>query len=110
MAASDYLKNFRSKGAPSVGAEKKDEGMDSGEENSTSRIIKLTDDEQKAFEKSQPGEDLSCEVHGTLESDGHFHVMSVSPLGGGPSYGGEQEMAGQVAQRVSPQMPMISPS
>lgn len=81
----------------------KKDGMDSGEENSTSRIIKLTDDEQKLFEQANPGEDLACEVHGTLEKDGHFHVMSVGPLGGGDE---EKEMAGQVAEKVMPNMKM----
>lgn len=110
MPASDVLKNFRDKGYSPKGDDSKDEGMDSGEENSTPRIISLTDDEKQAFEQAKPGEDLACEVHGTLEQDGHFHVMSVSPMGGDKSYGGEQEMAGQVAQRVMPSMPMISPS
>ena len=71
-----------------------------------SREIKLTDDEQKAFQDSAPGSDLSCEVHGTLESDGRFRVMSVSPMGGGGSYGSEDEkgMADAIAQKVSPGM------
>ena len=53
----------------------------------------------------------SLEVHGTLESDGRFRVMSVSPLGGAQSYGGSEEagMAQQVAQRVTPSI-QISPS
>ena len=105
MAVSEFLQKFREKGYPK---EEKGAGMDSGEENSTSRTIKLSDDEQKSFAQAQPGEDLACEVHGTLESDGHFHVMSVSPMGGGSSYGDqEKEMAGQVAQRVQPN---IAPS
>ncbi len=109
MPASDILKSFREKGySPSSGDSEKD-GMDSGEENSTSRIIKLSDDEQKAFAQAKPGEDLACEVHGNIEEDGHFHVMSVAPMGGAESYGGEQEMAGQVMQRVQPNT-MPSPS
>ena len=110
MAAADYLKSFRDKGGPSKGEPDKKEGMDSGEENKTPRIISLTDDEKQAFAQAKPGEDLSCEVHGTLESDGHFHVMSVSPLGGGEKYGSEEGMADQVAKRLTPSMPMISPS
>ncbi len=108
MAATDFLKKFRDKGYSPGGDDAKDKGMDSGEENSTSRIIKLSDDEQKKFAQAKPGEDLVCEVHGSLEEDGHFHVMTVDPMGGG-SYGGnsEQEMAGQVAQRVQPN---IAPS
>lgn len=112
MSAVDELKNLRAKGysgkTSTIDGDK--EGMDSGERNSTPRIISLTDDEQKAFAQAKPGEDLACEVHGSLEDDGHFHVMSVVPLQG--SYGQEQgtdenQMAGQVAQRV---MPGIVPS
>ena len=106
MAAVDELKNLRNKDYSSKGHSTSGDGMDSGERNSTPRIISLTDDEQKAFAQAKPGEDLACEVHGSLESDGHFHVMSVSPLGGS-SYGSENEMAGQVAQKV---MPQIQPS
>jgi hypothetical protein len=101
MAVIDELKNLRAKGYDS-----KDQGMDSGEKNETPRIIALTDDEKKAFANSKPGEDLACEMHGSLESDGHFHVMSVGPMGGQGGMG-EQEMAGQVAQRVQPN---IAPS
>ncbi len=106
MAASDFLKSFRGQGYKGSGnpGEMKKEGMDSGEQNSTSRIIKLTDDEQQAFASANPGEDLACEVHGTLEKDGHFHVMSVAPMGGAESYGGENEMAGDVAKSVMPGM------
>lgn len=80
---------------------KDDKESDSGEKNQVSRIINLTDDEMKTFQGTHPGEDLACEVHGTLEDDGHFHVMSVQPLGGAKDYG-EQGMAGQIAQRVTP--------
>lgn len=102
MAAIDELKSFRGKDYSS----KKEDPTSEGEKNSTPRIISLTDDEKKAFEGSPPGSDLACEVHGTLEADGHFHVMSVSPLGGGSSYGDqggdEKQMAGMVAQKVMP--------
>lgn len=107
MPAVDELKSFRGKDYSSKKDDKSDEGMDSGESNETPRIISLTDDEQKAFLQAKPGEDLACEVHGSLEEDGHFHVMSVAPMGGQPGYGGEKEMAGMVAQRV---MPTIQPS
>jgi len=99
MAYTEELKNLRKKGY----AEKSDkEGMDSGEINETPRIISLTDEEKKAFENAKPGEDLACEVHGSLEDDGHFHVMSVGPMGGTPNAGSEKDLAGMVAQRVSP--------
>ena len=109
MAFLDELKTFRKKDYSSGGAggeDKSKEGMDSGEPNSTPRIIKLSEDEQKAFAQAKPGEDLACEVHGSLEEDGKFRVMSVSPLGGGQDYG-EDDMAKQVATRV---MPTIQPS
>jgi len=102
----DQLQDFRKKGY--LESDKKDEGMDSGEKNSTSRIIKLSDEEQKAFAGSKPGDDLACEVHGSMEADGHFHVMSVAPMAGASSYD-EDEMASQVAQRVQPTA-QISPS
>lgn len=111
MSASDFLKNYREKGYSGQMSDRPEEdkknGMDSREENSTSRIIKLTDDEQKKFAQANPGDNLACEVHGTIEKDGHFHVMSVDPMNGADSYGGEGEMAGQVAQKV---MPNIVPS
>lgn len=111
MSFSEELKSIRGKGyVPSMSrgyGEKRDSGMDSGVENSTSRIIKLSDEEQKSFQEAKSGEDLSCEVHGTLEEDGHFHVMSVSPMNGGAS--SEDEMANQVAQKVTPTI-MPSPS
>ena len=103
MAVTDELKNIRGKGY----GEKPEKGMDSGEENSTSRIIKLSDEEQKSFAQARPGEDLACEVHGTLEEDGHFHVMSVGPMGGSSSP--EDDMVTQVAQKVTPTI-MPSPS
>lgn len=109
MAAVDELKNLRSKGyspKESFGKPDQNSGKPEEDESSTTRIIKLTDDEQKTFSGSKPGEDLTCEVHGSLEDDGHFHVMSVSPMNGASDYT-EQGMAGQVAQRV---MPNIVPS
>jgi len=109
---SDYLKKFRKNdysAKPDDDAKKGtgDKGEDSPDE--MSREIKLTDDEMQAFKDSQPGSDLACEVHGTIESDGKFRVMSVSPLGGGESYGDENGMAQQVAKRVTPTV-QISPS
>lgn len=103
MPASDVLRNLRGKGYSDNSKPSTEKGMDSGEPNSTSRIIKLSDDEQKYFADSHPGEDLACEVHGSLESDGHFHVMTVSPLNG-ESYGEENQddMAKQVMTRVQP--------
>lgn len=97
---SDSLRKFRGGGYDdkSSGAPKPEESKDSGH----SRTISLTDDEMQAFKDAKPGSDLACEVHGTLESNGKFSVLSVSPLGGGQNYGDESEMANQVAQRVSP--------
>lgn len=104
MPASDALKNLRSS---SYGADKPsdDKPEAEGEKSEMSRIIALTDDEKQAFAQAKPGEDLVCEVHGTLEDDG-FHVMSVSAPNGG-SYGtDEKDMAQQVAGRVMPGMQM----
>lgn len=110
MSAIDELKKVRSQDyGPSAS---KPELEDPDEPNDTTRIIKLSDEEQKAFEGARPGQELRCEVRGNFESDGHFHVMSVSPMGGGDSYEdseGEGGMAKQVAQLVRPQL-MPSPS
>lgn len=102
----DYLKKFRGSGYS--GKSDKAEIPEESDENpdQKSRIINLTDDEKKAFEGTKPGEDLGCEVHGSLQEDGSFNVMSVSPLGGKPGYGSEEEMAGAVAGKVMPGMPM----
>jgi len=107
MPAADYLKQVRDDGYD-VAKPPKSEGAvdDPDESNETSRIIKLSDEEQKAFQNVKPGLELACEVRGNVEEDGHFHVMSVKPLGGASSYG-EGQMADQVAQRVSPGMPMM---
>jgi hypothetical protein len=103
MPLDDILKKFRDKDYSSD--KKEDKGMDSGEKNETPRIISLTDDEKQNFAQAKPGEDLACEMHGTLEDDGHFHVMSVSPMGGGESEeDGMQKMSQMVAQRVQPTM------
>lgn len=105
MPASEYLKNSRS------GYGNKDESQDQDEPNSTSRTIKLSDEEQKSFEGSTPGQNLTCTVTGTLEEDGHFHVMTVSPPEGKSSYmdEGEEDMAKKVAQMVRPSV-QLSPS
>lgn len=103
MSAVDELKKSRGEDYKSLD--------DPDDPNDTSRIIKLSDDEQKTFGGTKPGQELACEVRGNLEEDGHFHVMTVKPLGGGQSYGGDGEnaMAQQVAQMVRPQL-MPSPS
>lgn|SRR5580698_1615068 len=102
------LKDFRAKNyGESIADDKDDKEMDKDKDNSTSRIIKLSDDEQKYFQASHPGENLTCTVTGTLEKDGHFHVMTVSAEGG--EQNGEDKMASMVAQRVMP-MAQISPS
>lgn len=97
---SDSLKKFRGGNyqGPSDEKQSSEKPKDSGH----SRSISLTDDEMQAFKSAQPGSDLACEVHGTLEGNGKFNVLSVSPLAGGTSYGDESDMANQVAQRVSP--------
>jgi hypothetical protein len=111
MAASDYLRRWRAdkpspfsaKNDDQLSFKKKDsgrEGIDEDEPNETPRIIALTDEEQKSFDQAKPGEDIACEVHGNLESDGHFHVLSVGPLKG-QSYGND-DMAKEVMQRVMP--------
>lgn len=113
MPIGDYLQKMRGQDNPGKGDKPDDAPKDSQDEKpeEMSREIKLTDDEQKAFKDAKPGSDLACEVHGTIENDGRFRVMSVSPLGGGESYGGPDQagMAGQIAQRVSPNI-QISPS
>lgn len=112
MAASDFLKKFRKDSyAGNPGQDDAQPEKPEEPEAEMSREIKLTDDEMKTFKSAKPGEDLSCEVHGSLESDGRFRVMSVSPMGGGDSYAGndQQGMAQQIAQRVSPSV-QISPS
>jgi hypothetical protein len=106
MAATDVLKSFRDSGYAAKDPAKDPAKPGDGEETKT-RIINLTDDEQKSFAGSKPGESLTCTVTGTLEEGGQFHVMSVAPPDGAAGYGNEQNMAGQVAQRV---MPSIMPS
>lgn len=94
------MRSMRSKGG-----EKEDEkGHDPDEANSTSRIIKLTEEEQKSMESVKPGEEMVLTVRGNVEGD-HFHVMSLEKQGGG-----EDEMAGmpeEVAQKVNPFMGMM---
>lgn len=107
MAAIDYLKTVRDDGykpnmsKPADADSKGGQDNDPDESNSTSRIIKLSDDEQKAFQNAKPGEELECVVRGNLEEDGHFHVMSVSPPEGGYQ-SPEEQMASKVAQGVQP--------
>lgn len=101
MSAIDKLKEMRQ-------SEPKEKGMDSGEKNETPRTLKLSEEELKSFEQAKPGEDLACEVHGSLTGkDGMFRVMSVSPLNG---QGYEDKgMMDQLAQRVT-NTTMPSPS
>jgi cytoskeletal protein CcmA (bactofilin family) len=95
MAYSDELKSLRKK-EYGEGAVKKSEDL-----NSTPRIIVLTDEERKVLGDVAPGSDLSCEVKGTLDSDGRFNVMSIGPIGGEVETE-EDSMAGSVAQKVTP--------
>lgn len=110
MAVADYLQKFRKGG---YGSPDKGSDAPAGDDKpSTPRIISLTDDEKKEpyFTNAKPGEDLVCEVHGTLESDGHFHVMSVHPMGqAGQTEGAadsNQQMAEQVMNKIAPPMRM----
>jgi hypothetical protein len=98
MAFSDSLKKMRASGYP--GGDKEDD--DDEKESSGSRILKLSDDEAKAA-GAKPGQEVKLQVSGTLEEDGHFHVMSVEPAGGG-GMPDEQGMAAQVAGQP-PMMP-----
>lgn len=77
MPVSEVLKNFR---GASYGAPKDSEG-DDGEENSASRILKLSDDEIKSVAGAGPGQEVTMTVTGKLEGD-HFHVMSIQAQGG----------------------------
>jgi hypothetical protein len=116
MPASDYLKEARDDGYPATKSPQKADDDDPDESPTTSRIIKLSDEEMKQFQNSSPGQELECTVRGNLEEDGHFHVMSVSAPQGG--YGGKsavqgqdstEQMAQKVAMLVRPQL-QISPS
>lgn len=109
MGFSDYLKKFRKDDYSGKSSDDKSEGKPEESGPEMSREIRLTDDESQAFKDAKPGSDLSCEVHGTLESDGRFRVMSVSPMGGAEEYGDENGMAQQIAQKVTPTV-QISPS
>lgn len=96
MPASDMLKSSRASYL------EKDESKEKEEPNNTSRTIMLSDDEQKAFQGSKPGDNLTCEVTGTIEEDGHFHVMTVNPPAG-KSYSGSPTPQ-DVMQRMVPGM------
>lgn len=112
MSASEVLKGYRSQGygekpTKSVGAD--DSTNDPNEPHTTSRIVKLSDDEVKGLEQYaiKPGEEVILEMSGNLESDGHFHVMTVKYAEGKGKESGmadEQGMAQQVAQLVRPQI------
>jgi hypothetical protein len=80
MAVSDALNNMRSQ---DYGA--KPDAGETPEESSGVRVIQLTEEEQKELQgySGKPGEEITCEVSGKLEQDGHFHVMSVRGTGGG---------------------------
>jgi hypothetical protein len=94
MAIGDVLKNFRQSGY----GEKDSTDEESGEP-SSSRILKLTDDEIKTIGETEPGTEVTCEVSGKLE-DGSLRVMSVRGSGGGM----EKDMASKVAGQVPPMM------
>jgi hypothetical protein len=100
MDVSGMLKSMRGKGDDS-----EEEGShDPDESNSTSRIIKLTDEEEKSMESVKPGEEVVLTVRGNVEGD-HFHVMSVEKQGGGEE--GMEGMPEEVAQKVNPFLGMM---
>jgi hypothetical protein len=76
------------------------ESMDEAESPTTSRIIKLSDDEQRALAQVKPGENITLKVTGNVEKDGHFHVMTVTPQI--QQQEGEDVMADKVAEKVQP--------
>jgi hypothetical protein len=104
MAATDYLKTARGdEGSPPDGEAE----TDPDEPNRTSRIIILSDEEQKAFSQGQPGAEVSFTGRGNVEDD-HLHVMSLELSQGEPEAapGSEMDMARQVMQKVQPQFGM----
>lgn len=106
MAASDELKKIRSQGY-----DRNEADNDPDQPNDTSRTIKLMDEEMKSLEPYQikPGENIVLEVTGNLEQDGHFHVMTVKYAQGKGDGNSDEQMAQEVAGRVSPNL-QISPS
>lgn len=104
MPVSDVLKNFRGSGY-SQEPEGKEKGGDGP------RVIRLTDDEMKEvsqYANAKPGEEVTCEISGRLEKDGHFHVMSVRPTGGGMNE--EKDMAAEVAGQPPMSRMQVAPS
>lgn len=91
MDVSGMLKSMRG------GKKDEEETSDPDEPNSTSRIIKLTDEEEKSMESVKAGEEVVLTVRGNVEGD-HFHVMSVEKQGGDEMQG----MPEEVAQKVNP--------
>jgi len=87
-------------------------GSDEKDADSKSRVIQLSDDEMKGLAGyvGAPGEEVRCEVTGTLEEDGHFHVMSVSAPGGGMGQDAMQKVAGLDQAPVMRSQTQISPS
>lgn len=104
MPVSDVLKGFRSSGYE----KKEDAPQEKEKESSGVRTLKLTDDEAKEIAGYQqgPGQELTCEITGKLEDDGHFHVMSVHLPGG--SQGDMNEMAKSVAGSSLGGTPMMN--
>jgi hypothetical protein len=106
MPIGEYLKKMRSEDSEDTEEESNDDKPDE-EKGDHPRFFELTEDELKGFKGVQPGQDLACEVHGTLEGT-KFRVMSVSPTHGAKDMD-EAGMSGLVAQRVQPTL-QISPS
>lgn len=106
----DYLKKFRNNDYASKGADDQKNGSsDDKKDEGHSRVISFTDDEKQMFQGTEAGSDLACEVHGQLDAEGKFRVMSIAPLSGGDGQGSEGQMANTVANRVTPTV-QISPS
>jgi len=89
---SGVLKGFRQSSEYLKPKEKEDEKPEGGV-----RTFKLTDDEMKSLQ-SNPGEEVTLQVSGKVEDDGHFHVMSVTSSDGQNS--DEKEMAAQIAPQI----------
>lgn len=69
------------------------------------RMFKLSDEEMGSMGKDmKPGQEITLQVSGRLEEDGHFHVMSVSGPSGSPE--GMDGMKEEMASRMG--MPNMS--
>jgi len=106
MSINEELKTFRRKGYKTV-PEDEISGRESEQApvNQTPRTVVLTDEEKKGIGPVEPGTEVTLSVTGSIEQDGKFKILSVSS--GAEQDDSEDEMAGQVAQKV---IPSIQPS